>query len=93
MRIKKVDSNQPTIVKQLRQIPGISVAHTHIVGEGYPDLVIGYKGKNFLCEIKDPEKPPSARKLTPDEEKFHAKWTGQVAVVETITDILKIINQ
>lgn len=92
MRAKKVDSNQPTIVKQLRQIPGISVAHTHIVGEGFTDLVIGYRGKNFLCEVKDPEKSPSRRKLTPDEEKFHASWTGQIAVVETITDILKIIN-
>jgi hypothetical protein len=93
MRIKKVDRNQPEIVKQLRKIPGVSVAHTHTVGDGFSDLVVGYKGKNYLCEVKDPAKPPSARKLTPDEEKFHSEWKGQVSVVESVTDILKLINQ
>jgi hypothetical protein len=93
MRIKKVDRNQPEIVRQLRKIPGVSVAHTHIVGDGFSDLVVGYKGKNYLCEVKDPAKPPSARKLTPDEEEFHTKWTGQIAVVESVTDVLKLINQ
>lgn len=93
MRIKKVDANQASLVKQLRQIPGVTVAHTHTVGDGFPDLVISYKGKNFLCEVKDPNKPPSARKLTPDEQKFHSSWTGQIAVVETVTDILKMINE
>lgn len=93
MRGKRVDRNQPEIVKQLRQIPGVTVAHTHIVGDGFTDLVIGYKRKNYLIEVKDPNQPPSKRRLTPDEEKFHREWTGQIAVAENLTDILKLINE
>lgn len=92
MRAKKVDKNQPTIVEQLRKIPGVSVAHTHMIGEGLPDIVVGHRQRNYWIEIKDPNQPPSKRKLTPDEEKWHQQWTGHVAVAETVTDILKIIN-
>jgi hypothetical protein len=92
MRIKKVDTNQSKLVAQMRKIPGLRVAHTHIVGNGFVDVVCGYKGQNFLFEIKDPSKPPSARKLTPDEEKFHSTWTGSIHVIEKIEDVLSIIN-
>lgn len=92
MRAKRVDDNQPEIVKQLKKIPGVSVAHTHTIGDGFVDLVIGFRGNNYLCEVKDPSKPPSKRKLTPDEERFHARWTGQIAIIETVNDFLKLIN-
>lgn len=42
---------------------------------------MGYRGVNILLEIKDGAKPHSARKLTPDEVLWHAKWSGQVTVV------------
>jgi hypothetical protein len=92
VRIKKVDTNQSKLVAQMRKIPGLRVAHTHTVGNGFPDVVISYKGVNYLFEIKDPSKPPSARKLTPDEEKFHSTWTGSIHVIEKIEDVLSIIN-
>lgn len=91
MRAKKIDSNQPELVRQIRGIPGTSVTHTHELGGGMVDIIIGYKKKNFLCEIKDPKKPKSARKLTIDEERFHAEWKGQIAIIETIDDIFKLI--
>ena len=91
MRPKKVDANQAQIVKQLRRIPGISVAHTHIIGKGFPDFVVGYKGLNHLVEVKDGNKPKSRKKLTPDEEKFHSEWRGSILIAETIDDILKYI--
>jgi hypothetical protein len=93
MHPKRIDDNQPALVKQLRQIPGVKVAHTHTIGDGFPDIVVSFRGVNYLFEIKDPSKPPSRRKLTEDEEKFHSEWTGQIAVVETVTDVLKVINQ
>lgn len=93
MRIRKVDSNQAELVKQIRQIPGATVAHTHTVSGGFADVVLGYRGTNYLLEIKDHSKPPSARKLTPDEEVFHKNWTGQIAIVQTLDDVLKLINQ
>lgn len=93
MRAKKIDRNQPELVEQIRKIPGATVTHTHELGNGMVDIIVGYRKKNFLLEIKDPLKPPSARKLTEDEEKFHRGWTGQIAIVETLDDVLKLINQ
>lgn len=92
MRVKRIDSNQPVLVAQMRKIPGVTVKHTHMVGDGFTDVVIGFRRKNYLLEIKDPSKPPSARRLTEDEKKFHEEWTGQIDVVETIDDVLRILE-
>lgn len=91
-RTRKVDSNQAELVKQIRKIPGVSVLHIHVVGKGAPDVIIGYKGKNFLAEIKDPGKFKSQRKLTEDEEKFRNSWCGQVQTVETFDDVIRILK-
>lgn len=71
---------------------GVSVFDTHTIGGGFPDIVVGYQGNNYLFEIKDGAKPRSGRKLTPKEIEFCRDWRGQVAVVFTIADIAKIIN-
>lgn len=92
MRAKKVDDNQPQLVKQMRRIPGLTVFLTHTLGKGFGDAVLGFRKNNYIIEIKDPSKPPSARKLTPDEEKFHEEWEGQITVVETIDDVLNLLN-
>lgn len=91
--MRKVDSNQAELVKQIRKIPGVSVALTHIVGNGFVDGIIGYQKRNYLCEIKDPSQPPSKRKLTPDEEEFHRNWTGQIAVIMTLDDVIEMIKK
>jgi len=92
MRARKIDDNQNEIVKQLRRI-GCSVAITSMVGNGMPDLLIGFRKKNFLFELKDGNKSESRKRLTPDEEKFFNTWQGQVNVVENFDQILKIIQQ
>jgi hypothetical protein len=92
MRARKIDANQNEVVAALRRIPGCSVAITSMVGQGFPDLVVGYKGRNYLIELKDGSKPPSARKLTPDEERFHQKWTGDVWVCKDINEVLQIFT-
>lgn len=92
MSAKRIDANQPSIVRALREI-GASVQSLSELGRGVPDLLVGYRGKNWLMEIKDWKQPPSKRKLTPDEKKWHQQWTGQVHVVETFDEALKIISQ
>ena len=91
MRAKKIDANQPELVKQMRAI-GMSVFVTSMVGNGFIDAVCGFRKINYLFEIKDPSKPPSQRQLTPDEKAFFAGWKGEVYKVETIDDVLKIVN-
>jgi hypothetical protein len=75
-----VDDNQKELVKGLREL-GATVQHLHEVGKGCPDILVGYRGRNYLLEIKDSAKPPSKRRLTKDEKVWHGKWKGSVAVV------------
>jgi len=84
-RAAKIDDNQKEIVDYLRKI-GATVRSTAAIGQGFPDLVIGYKGQNFLVEVKDGSKVPSKRKLKPDEQAFFDSWAGHVFVIERIED-------
>lgn len=87
----RTDDNQNEIVQALRAI-GASVAITSALGSGFPDIVAGYRGVNYLIEIKDGSKPPSRRKLTPDEQRFHDLWRGTVIVVNDIDEALKAVG-
>jgi hypothetical protein len=90
-RAAKIDANQPFIVRALREM-GATVQHLHGVGQGCPDLLVGFRGNNFLMEIKDPTQPPSQRKLTDDEKCWHGAWNGQVNVVETQKEALRVLS-
>ncbi len=87
-----MDGNQQAIVKALRKIPGVSVACTHQVSKGFPDIVVGYKGANYMFELKDGKLPPSARKLTFEEVMFHRTWCGAVCVVTSLNEALIAIG-
>ena len=91
-RAARTDSNQRSIVSGLRE-QGMSVLDLSGVGKGCPDIAVGYAGSNWLFEIKDGSKPPSARRLTPAEKSFHNTWTGQVSVVTSLDDALGIVHQ
>ena len=58
------------------------------MGDGFPDLVVGRRGKNLLAEVKDGSMPPCARKLTPNQIDFHAAWSGSIVVVESVEQAL-----
>lgn len=86
-----VDANQAEIVTMLRTV-GCSVQPLHRVGQGCPDLLVGYYGQNLLMEVKDGQKPPSARKLTPPEAKWHDEWRGHVVIVSSVREALEAIG-
>ena len=81
-RAARVDANQAEIVEALRAA-GVSVLVLSQLGRGTPDLLLGTHMGNLLLEVKDGAKPPSARKLTPDEERFFSTWRGPKAVVHS----------
>lgn len=89
--MKKVDSNHSEIVKGLRAV-GATVRSTAAIGQGFPDIAVGYRGLNWFFEIKDGEKFPSQRKLTTAEEVFHETWRGQVSIIHSLDDALTVIN-
>ena len=90
-RASKVDANQREVVAALRGA-GASVQLLHAVGEGCPDLLVGYKGLNMLLEVKDGSKPPSAQKLTPQQEVWHRDWRGHRVVVNSAEAALAAIG-
>ena len=90
-RAAKVDANQAAIVEALRAC-GASVQSLAAVGKGVPDLLVGLRTRNYLIEVKDGSKPPSARKLTPDQVQWHTKWAGQVLTVTSPEDALRQLD-
>lgn len=90
---RRVDANQDEIVKGLRSIPGVSVALTHRLGKGFPDLAVGRNKTTYLLEVKDGTKPPSARQLTKEEADWHGAWTGHAAVVATLDEAIDVIME
>jgi hypothetical protein len=91
-RAAAVDRNQPEIVKALRNA-GVSVQPLHAVGKGCPDLLCAWRNRNVLLEVKDGDKPPSARRLTGPQVDWHAGWGADVFVVETIEQALAAVGR
>lgn len=91
-RNPNVDKNQKEIVAALRQA-GASVEHLHGVGNGCPDLLVGYHGKNILMEIKNKTRFPSDGRLNATQQDWHDEWRGQAEVVYCITDALNLLNK
>jgi len=85
-QIARVDNNQAEIVEALRRA-GASVLHLHTIGHGSPDILVGKYGINLLVEIKTADGD-----LTDDERKFFDTWRGQVTMVRTMEDALRLLE-
>ena len=84
----RVDANQEAIVKSLRKAC-LSVAIIAPCGNGIPDLIVGWRGHNYLIEIK-----VGNAKLTPCEKTWHSEWKGSVAICKDAYDVFEhIANQ
>jgi hypothetical protein len=55
-------------------------------------LLCGYRGQNFLLEIKNPAKPKADQQLTDRQKPWHDDWRGQVAVVRTIKEAMQVLG-
>ena len=80
-RAAKLDANHGGIVEALLSVEGVSVHSLAGVGCGCPDLLVGARGLTYLVEVKDGEKRPSHRTLTPDQRKWIREWTGSPVVL------------
>ena len=91
-RAARTDANQPAIVAALRAV-GASVQHLAAVGDGVPDLLVGWQRRlNLLMEVKDSAKAPSDRRLTPAQFLWHREWRGTVEVVTTVEEALNVLG-
>ena len=90
-RAARTDANQSAIINALRGV-GASVQDLSRVGQGCPDLLVGFRGRNWLLEVKDGSKNASDRKLTSDQMTWHRIWSGQKAVVMNEDEALRAIG-
>lgn len=98
-RAAKVDENQRTIVRALEAF-GASVQLLHAVGGGCPDLLVGYRGNNWLLEVKNPatrygqgKKGGATAEATKRSQlRWHLTWRGRVCTVRTVDEALQTIG-
>lgn len=90
-RAHRVDANHGAIIDALRRV-GALVADTSALGGGFPDLVVAFRGRLVLLEVKDGAKSPSERKFTVPEQAFHLLWRDHVRVVESTAQAMAAIG-
>lgn len=79
------DTNESDIVDALRGI-GCDV---QVIGKPV-DLLVGYRCKNFLIEVKA---EGTYYKGTQEQRDFIREWRGQVRVVYTAEEAIKLVTE
>ena len=87
-RAARVDANLSAIVAAFRYL-GCSV---NVRNDSMADLDVGYGGISIIVEVKDGNKPPSARKLTPNQVDKRKTWTGGIRLVKDMADVVATVN-
>jgi hypothetical protein len=81
----KPDSNQESIIQALRSINAIVVIVSRV--PHFVDLVVGYRGKTYLLEIKE-----KGKELRKSQDKFFSEWTGDtLAIIRTPQEALELV--
>lgn len=81
------DGNQSDIITALRAV-GATVQIITQVGNGCPDLLVGYRRRAFLLEVK-----ADKGALRPVQVGWHSTWRGPpVAIVRTPHEALEAIG-
>lgn len=88
-RAARADENQPQIVDALTRI-GARVTPLYRVGQGVSDLLVSFRQKWIVMEVKNPAKPKSDQKLTPPQQKWIGEQRAPVYIVYTPQDAIDI---
>jgi len=89
-RAARRDAGEQDIIKAMRE----AGAFVKVINdEGTFDLLCWCNGRTLLLEIKDGTKPPSARRLTDAEQKFHDTWPGDnLHIVNSVEEALALLR-
>jgi hypothetical protein len=89
-RAARRDDNEQDIIRAMRA-EGAYVKQ--INDEGLFDLLVSHRGETLLVEVKDGAKPPSARRLTDAEQKFHDEWPGSdLYIVNSVEEAIALLR-
>ena len=90
-RAHRLDANHGELVQAFKDL-GCTVLSLAGLGAGVPDICVGYGGMQIMCELKDSNKSPSRRKLTPDEERFRMNWKGGYRLVQDLDGVMETVE-
>ena len=85
-RAARTDANQQAIIDALRKV-GATVQPLHRQGEGVPDLLVAYRLRNYLIEVKLPGEDLNARQRV-----WFEGWKGQACVAHSPQEALLSIG-
>jgi len=89
-RAARRDAGEQDIIKAMREAGAYVRA---INDEGLFDLLVSYRGETLMIEVKDGSKPPSARRLTDAEQKFHDEWPGSdLYIVNSVEEAIALLR-
>jgi hypothetical protein len=94
MRSNRKDANHSIIEQALKRAGAVCIDCTVAPALGF-DLLVAFRGKLYIAEVKDGNKPPSQRKLTEGEaaRKEQVEYKGvQYNVLESVDDALAMIG-
>lgn len=91
-RAARVDANQDAVAKALRKI-GAVVTPIHMVGKGVSDLLVSYRQRWLVLEVKDGSLPPSRRTLTPDERRWIGEQRAPVFIVNSPLEAVDVAQR
>lgn len=91
-RAAKVDANHGDVVAALRKA-GATVQSLAALGDGAPDLLVGFENDMWLMEVKHPDRPKARRVANSLQQAWHDRWEGKpVSIVLSAEDALRVIG-
>lgn len=90
----RTDANHKEIVEALHGV-GATTENTAALGQDRPDVIVGFRGRNYWLEIKNPAQRSKSGvpwKGRNQHEEWHARWNGHVETVWTIEEALRAIG-
>jgi hypothetical protein len=80
-RYHRIDQNHQAIRD------GLEALGASVVSDGPLDLLVGFRGANYLLEVKT-----ATGKLRASQERFLGRWQGQAVVVRTLDEAMQAIG-
>jgi hypothetical protein len=86
-RSGRLDENHTSILRTLQCVPYCSAQSIASLRNGAPDILVGFRQKNFLLEVKTEQTDLNER-----EAEWHRNWRGRVSVVRSSLEALLAIG-
>lgn len=80
----KRDENEKDIIDALQRM-GAEVYR--LSASGLPDLLVGWRGINYLVEVKQ-----NKGKHTAEQIRFQQTWTGQQCTIRTVDEAIELLQ-